>query len=74
MQVTRHACVGIGSNACGVGDGSVGSKEMHFMMRVLGPAACRSVDLFTKVARDRLEISLPLQSKIVKGEIQLVLM
>ncbi|KAL8595169.1 hypothetical protein ACOMHN_013842 [Nucella lapillus] len=67
-KVMRSACAGIGSSASGVGNGSVGSKEMHYVLRVLGPAACRCPKFFSSVAQDSLQISLPLQSKIQRDE------
>ncbi|XP_076447673.1 E3 ubiquitin-protein ligase HUWE1-like isoform X2 [Babylonia areolata] len=67
-KVMRSACSGIGSSASGVGNGSVGSKEMHYVMRVLGPAACRCPKFFVNVARDSLQIALPPQAKIQRDE------
>lgn len=34
-------------------------KEMHYILRVLGPAACRDSVLFTETAKNTLRISLP---------------
>lgn len=68
FQVMRNACAGIGSSASGVGNGSVGSKEMHYVLRVLGPAACRCPSFFSNVARNSLQIALPPQNKILRGE------
>ncbi|XP_070192440.1 E3 ubiquitin-protein ligase HUWE1-like isoform X3 [Littorina saxatilis] len=67
-KVMRNACAGIGSGASGVSNGSVGSKEMHYVLRVLGPAACRCPRVFVNVARDSLQIALPPQSKILRDE------
>ena len=55
----RSACQGSGSSSAGVATGSVGSKEMHYVLRVLGPAACRCPELFMDVARESLQIALP---------------
>ena len=68
FQVMRNACAGIGSSASGVGNGSVGSKEMHYVLRVLGPAACRCPSFFSNVAKNSLQIALPPQNKILRGE------
>ncbi|KAI1287400.1 E3 ubiquitin-protein ligase HUWE1 [Halotydeus destructor] len=38
-------------------------KEMHYILRVLGPAACRDSDLFSDVARNVLRVSLGNVSK-----------
>lgn len=40
-KVVRSATSGIGSNSSGVAQGSIGSRELHYVLRVLGPAACR---------------------------------
>ena len=55
----RNVCAGIGSCQSGVSQGGVGAKEMHYVLRVLGPAACRDPDLFMQVARHTLQINLP---------------
>ncbi|KAK7483667.1 hypothetical protein BaRGS_00025100, partial [Batillaria attramentaria] len=67
-KVMRSACTGMGSSASGVSNGIIGSKEMHYVLRVLGPAACRNPTFFSTVARDSLQIALPPQNKIVKDE------
>lgn len=58
-QVMRNVCAGIGSCQSGVSQGGVGAREMHYVLRVLGPAACRDPELFSQVARDTLQIALP---------------
>ena len=63
----RSACQGSGSNTAGVAQGSMGSKEMHYVLRVLGPAACRCPELFTEVARESLQIAIPHPSAIPSG-------
>ena len=55
----RNVCAGIGSHQSGVSQGGIGAQEMHYVLRVLGPAACRDPELFTQVARDTLQIALP---------------
>ncbi|XP_055882443.1 E3 ubiquitin-protein ligase HUWE1-like isoform X4 [Biomphalaria glabrata] len=58
-KVMRNVCAGIGSCQSGVSQGGVGAKEMHYVLRVLGPAACRDPEMFIQVARDTLQIALP---------------
>ncbi|GFO42891.1 E3 ubiquitin-protein ligase huwe1-like [Plakobranchus ocellatus] len=58
-KVMRNVCAGIGSCQSGVSQGGIGAQEMHYVLRVLGPAACRDPELFTEVARDTLQIALP---------------
>ena len=55
----RSACQGSGSNIAGVAQGSIGCKEMHYVLRVLGPAACRCPELFADVAKESLRVALP---------------
>ena len=43
----------------GVAHSSMGSKEMNYVLRVLGPAACRCPDMFKDVITQCLRISLP---------------
>lgn len=43
--------------------GIIGSKELHYVLRVLGPAACRNPELFSAVAKSTLRIALPPPSK-----------
>ena len=52
----RSACQGVGSTICGVSQGSEGTKELHYILRVLTPAACRSPQLFTEIAKSSLAI------------------
>lgn len=47
----------------GVHQGSLGSKEVHYVLRVLGPAACRNPSLFAEVTKNVLRIALPPPSK-----------
>lgn len=70
FQVMRNACSGIGSSACGVANGSIGSKEMHYVMRVLGPAGCRNPSLFAEVSKNTLQIALPPPGKILRGRLR----
>ena len=43
----------------GVDQGSMGSKELHYILRVLCPAACRNPELFKEVAASTLRVALP---------------
>ena len=43
--------------------GSNELKEIHYVLRKLGPAACRDPSLFTEVAKNTLRIALPPPSK-----------
>ena len=63
MQVIKKATSGSGVASSGVQQGSLGSKELHYVLRVLGPAACRNPALFTDVAKSTLRLSLPASSK-----------
>ncbi|PKK17299.1 HECT, UBA and WWE domain containing 1, E3 ubiquitin protein ligase [Columba livia] len=60
VQVVRSAATsGAGSTTSGVVSGSLGSREINYILRVLGPAACRSPQLFTEVATACVRIALP---------------
>jgi len=56
--VVRSATSGSGSSVCGVAPGSYGSKELHYVLRTLSPAACRNHTVFTEVAKNILRINL----------------
>ncbi|XP_078001474.1 E3 ubiquitin-protein ligase HUWE1-like [Glandiceps talaboti] len=72
-KVVRAAATGnIGSSICGVSAGTIGAKEFHYMMRVLGPAASRNPDLFVDVAKDVLRVALPPPSRRDDDESRLV--
>ena len=59
-QVVRSAATsGAGSTTSGVVSGSLGSREVNYILRVLGPAACRSPTVFTEVATGCIRIALP---------------
>ncbi|XP_033745348.1 E3 ubiquitin-protein ligase HUWE1-like isoform X3 [Pecten maximus] len=62
-KAIKKATSGSGSSLSGVQQGSMGSKELHYVLRVLGPAACRNPGMFTEVARNTLRIALPRPSK-----------
>jgi E3 ubiquitin-protein ligase HUWE1 len=67
----RIAASGTGSSTAGVAVGSIGSKELHYVLRVLSPAACRHPKLFTDVAKASLRIALPPPGKRGRHPIQL---
>ncbi|KAH9364790.1 hypothetical protein HPB48_011806 [Haemaphysalis longicornis] len=50
------------------GSSPVSSKELHYVLRVLGPAACRDARLFQEVATSVLRISLLPMSKRAEEE------
>ena len=57
-KVVRSATVGTGSSLSGVAHSSMGSKELNYVLRVLGPAACRCPEVFREVASDCLRVAL----------------
>lgn len=63
LQVVRCSCQGAGSSISGVGQGSIGSKEVHYVLRALGPAACRCPQTFAEVTKRSLRIALPPSAK-----------
>ncbi|KAL8164318.1 UNVERIFIED_CONTAM: E3 ubiquitin-protein ligase huwe1, partial [Gekko kuhli] len=59
-KVVRSAATsGAGSTTSGVVSGSLGSREINYILRVLGPAACRNPEIFTDVANSCIRIALP---------------
>ncbi|XP_064359499.1 E3 ubiquitin-protein ligase HUWE1 isoform X2 [Dromaius novaehollandiae] len=59
-KVVRSAATsGAGSTTSGVVSGSLGSREINYILRVLGPAACRSPQVFAEVATGCIRIALP---------------
>ncbi|XP_037679708.1 LOW QUALITY PROTEIN: E3 ubiquitin-protein ligase HUWE1-like [Choloepus didactylus] len=59
-KVVRSAATsGAGSTTSGVVSGSLGSREINYILHVLGPAACRNPDIFTEVANCCIRIALP---------------
>ncbi|XP_064415282.1 E3 ubiquitin-protein ligase HUWE1 isoform X2 [Latimeria chalumnae] len=59
-KVVRSAATsGAGSTTSGVVSGSLGSREINYILRVLGPAACRNPEIFTEVANNCIRIALP---------------
>ncbi|XP_038863807.1 E3 ubiquitin-protein ligase HUWE1-like [Salvelinus namaycush] len=59
-KVVRSAVTsGAGSTTSGVVSGSLGSREINYILRVLGPAACRNPDCFADTANSCVRIALP---------------
>uniref|UniRef100_A0A670KLH3 E3 ubiquitin-protein ligase HUWE1 n=1 Tax=Podarcis muralis TaxID=64176 RepID=A0A670KLH3_PODMU len=59
-KVVRSAATsGAGSTTSGVVSGSLGSREINYILRVLGPSACRNPEIFTEVANGCIRIALP---------------
>lgn len=50
---------GAGSTTSGVVSGSLGSREINYILRVLGPAACRNPECFIETASNCIRIALP---------------
>lgn len=57
-QVLKEVALGLGSSLCGVSSSSMGSKEIHYVMRQLGPAMCRNPDLVKRLTQSCIGISL----------------
>uniref|UniRef100_A0A4D5RDW1 Putative e3 ubiquitin-protein ligase huwe1 isoform x3 n=1 Tax=Ixodes scapularis TaxID=6945 RepID=A0A4D5RDW1_IXOSC len=58
-----HAMDKVARTMTAGGNSPMSSKELHYVLRVLGPAACRDADLFREVATSVLRISLLPMSK-----------
>ncbi|XP_061129144.1 E3 ubiquitin-protein ligase HUWE1 isoform X8 [Syngnathus typhle] len=59
-KVVRSAVTsGAGSTTSGVVSGSLGSREINYILRVLGPAACRDPECFAETASNCVRIALP---------------
>ncbi|XP_029689696.1 E3 ubiquitin-protein ligase HUWE1 isoform X5 [Takifugu rubripes] len=59
-KVVRSAVSsGAGSTTSGVVSGSLGSREINYILRVLGPAACRNPECFVETASSCVRIALP---------------
>lgn len=68
-QVVRSAVTsGAGSTTSGVVSGSLGSREINYILRVLGPAACRNPECFTDTANSCVRIALPAPRGAGTGE------
>ncbi|KAM9785540.1 E3 ubiquitin-protein ligase HUWE1 [Neosynchiropus ocellatus] len=59
-KVVRSAVTsGAGSTTSGVVSGSLGSREINYILRVLGPASCRNPEVFAETASNCIRIALP---------------
>ncbi|XP_061178702.1 E3 ubiquitin-protein ligase HUWE1-like [Saccostrea echinata] len=58
-KVVKKATGGTGSSSNGVKPGSMGSKEVNYVFRVLGPAACRDPELFSDVIKTTCRFAIP---------------
>lgn len=68
-QVVRSAVTsGAGSTTSGVVSGSLGSREINYILRVLGPAACRNPECFAETASNCVRIALPAPRGAGTGE------
>ncbi len=61
--ISSTANRGVGSTMCGVTSGSMGARELHYVLRVLGPTACRDEQLFLDSAKSLLKIALPVPKR-----------
>ena len=60
FQTVQNICSsGAGNAGCGVTTGSTGSKELHYVLRALAPAACQHSQLFVDACRNNMRIALP---------------
>ena len=55
-KAIRLALTGSQVNIAGLQPGGIGSRELHNVLRLLGPAICRHPDIFCEVACDILRI------------------
>ncbi|XP_078340185.1 E3 ubiquitin-protein ligase HUWE1-like isoform X5 [Crassostrea virginica] len=58
-KVVKKATSGTGSSIHGVKPGTMGSKEVNYVFRVLAPAACRDPELFCDVIKTTCRFALP---------------
>lgn len=67
--VRSSATSSVSSNNTGVSASSPGAKEINYVLRVLGPAACRNNELFKEVAISslRLAITPQLRRTMIEG-------
>lgn len=55
--VALAASNGVPNIFCGVGQNSVGAKELHYLLRALGPIACRNTELYNESAMKIMRIT-----------------
>lgn len=48
---------GVPNMFCGVGQNSIGAKELHYLLRALGPIACRNAELYNESTKKIMRIS-----------------
>ncbi|KAJ7352896.1 E3 ubiquitin-protein ligase huwe1 [Desmophyllum pertusum] len=67
--VRSSATSSVSSAVTGVSQSSPGAKEINYILRVLGPAACRNAELFKEVATGtlRLAITPQLRRTMIEG-------
>ena len=70
--VRSSATSSVSSNNTGVSASSPGAKEINYVLRVLGPAACRNNELFKEVALSSLRLAITPQLRRTMIEAQLV--
>ncbi|XP_048739045.2 E3 ubiquitin-protein ligase HUWE1-like isoform X5 [Ostrea edulis] len=58
-KVVKKALSGTGSSSNGVKPGSMGSKEVNYVFRALGPAACRDEEAFALTIKGTCHFALP---------------
>ena len=65
MEKVIHSAVisGIGSSNSGVGSNSLGTKEFHYLLRLLSPVAARQPEIFKELLLKSMRFSLPAQIK-----------
>ena len=61
--VRSSATSSVSSAVTGVNQSSPGAKEVNYILRVLGPAACRNAELFKEVATNSLQLAITPQLK-----------
>ena len=66
--IIGSASHGAGNIVSGVGQNSLGTKEFHFVLRSLGPAACRCPEVFSEAIKRLMRIQLPSQLKRAQSD------
>lgn len=56
--VRSSATSSVSSAVTGVSQSSPGAKEINYILRILGPAACRNAELFKEVATSSLQLAI----------------
>jgi len=55
--VSLAANSGVPNMFCGVGQNALGTKEVHYLLRALGPIACRNSELYTDSSKKIMRIT-----------------